>query len=1404
MKSEPRGWYERRNALQRQKYPELDLATPKMVSQVDALRVNRGQLPSQLTLDTTSLARQLTPQSPPQPPAEPPPQGGNWLSAAVSGAGGALSGAASAAVSGAGAAVSGAGGALSGAASAAGSAFKRGVEVSGESQYQRDVAAPMAQAEAIRNSGMYLNRDAWREYGTDIGDYVKSSWGEWGLSDENKAKLVGTQYEAGPAQRGSISPRAVVDTISTAATPPIIAGNPIIETATNPSTYAFGPSLGGKLVAGAALGSGAEKGVEALGGSEGQQSAAGTVGHIAPFYRDIFGVAKLGARGVGALKRGVSNTISGGPTPRTGVVNFHQEQARVAREASRLIDEGDGLLNRLGIPLSSPRRTFTDHEKALIAAVKRGDDLALRKSLGAGGLDGSVKTNLEYQERLVGMIKSERADAAAAAAAAKLSKPPQGQSAAMETAASGPNFTPIQGAKTLAEAQQAALAPVRQSRLYNIPSPSEFLAGIKGAPTAKKVQRAERVAARKASGLAQTENANAAPLFQALGRQKRGRNKNVEMRDIKPSQWEIDHGYKNALMVRVLEKPTEYALTAKQSDAVKQIARIPEVFKVERELHGVPPELVPVPDKQNFIWRVVKKGSEGTGQRKGKTGTPPSSGIGFKHDDRRQYLDIDDALKDRVVYVNPENAFNERVKESLAIIREARMEPLYATIANKTTSAQRVSAVTKAKSKEIVGELDALAAKYPGTRLAPEETIAEIVKSNRRVGIEDLDGLISKLNKAATEARTSPDWIRAPEALVKAREEDIASLVASLTAKKDSFRRAINSAAATPKGMQEIASDVAPGLKDLEFTKRAANKIEDHYRGLLRLRIPGTDIGRAFPADIPLVKGTSKVLTPIRATGDFSAVLINNGIVAARNPLTFIENVARATKDMVDEPGYNRWLTSKEVAMAVDKGVAITGRAGEAAEFQLANWMVHIPLPGGRRMATPIFKGLNDHYNMLNNRQRVSLFNQRVRMMERGGEPVSRETQEGIARAYNRLTGIPDARATDIEQIAAFAPNFMRAHLETLAHAVQFGTVESRIAKEYLATAAAVGTSAVTALALKQGRPLDEVLQPFDLNALRRGEIRPNPNFMSMRLFGQDIKIYGKFDSIMRLAAITSDAGLQAIVNESPKEMWSALTYYLGSQGSPLVSWFTAVQQGETFSGNEPISIPGIAEQVTPFTVPEVSKGIGEGLQAIREGFTGEGEFSAAIDPLAAAAVTTLGGKASPMTTTERVMAGERDEFTPEEARISIKAASWKSILDSVAAGEDGWKSSHQPGDSDKWFEDRDIVSPEGFRNIWEWRQAQEKAFREALEEYFENKPALLTAEVQRRINATFIMDDYLDHKAQNTTQWIRANPAEAWDAWQTEAKYGDKGYWNPREGDEEIMLNWWEGQQKESALLTR
>ena len=87
--SEPRGMFERRNALQKQKYPELDLATPKMVSQVDALRVGENRLPSLLTRETTKLAADIVRSKPPPLAPEPADEGGGggWFSGIAGGIG---------------------------------------------------------------------------------------------------------------------------------------------------------------------------------------------------------------------------------------------------------------------------------------------------------------------------------------------------------------------------------------------------------------------------------------------------------------------------------------------------------------------------------------------------------------------------------------------------------------------------------------------------------------------------------------------------------------------------------------------------------------------------------------------------------------------------------------------------------------------------------------------------------------------------------------------------------------------------------------------------------------------------------------------------------------------------------------------------------------------------------------------------------------------------------------------------------------------------------------------------------------------------------------------------------------------------------------------------------------------
>lgn len=55
--SEPKGWREARMARLSMQYPELQMGTPNDVLGVDAMRVQRGEAPSQFSMCVMRLAK---------------------------------------------------------------------------------------------------------------------------------------------------------------------------------------------------------------------------------------------------------------------------------------------------------------------------------------------------------------------------------------------------------------------------------------------------------------------------------------------------------------------------------------------------------------------------------------------------------------------------------------------------------------------------------------------------------------------------------------------------------------------------------------------------------------------------------------------------------------------------------------------------------------------------------------------------------------------------------------------------------------------------------------------------------------------------------------------------------------------------------------------------------------------------------------------------------------------------------------------------------------------------------------------------------------------------------------------------------------------------------------------------
>lgn len=742
-------------------------------------------------------------------------------------------------------------------------------------------------------------------------------------------------------------------------------------------------------------------------------------------------------------------------------------------------------------------------------------------------------------------------------------------------------------------------APRTGNRLLQLPDSKQLQAEIGHPPELKDIFNVDRMGRRESTAQANRLRSQATLDFRELGKTTKDSKGNLLVRGIAPDAQDIARGQEYAPLLKVLEKPQNYNLTPEQAQAVQRIATIPELVKNERNAFGVGPRTLEMNEGEQFIWRKAKTDSKGTPTNKPR----PSSGgtrLGGGGDKSRVFEDIDEALDAGVVYAHPQEAFDQNVMGGLKRSVDEHVKNMLMPMSD--SAAERVSPALRAQNQYLTQRLTSL----KGTLGRLDARTRGVVDAYVNAADPDIDALYDELGQVAARSGKLPAEVAT----------ELKQTMADIRKLRPAWRREIRQSRSIPAGRAGVPMDVAPALAGRDFEPRVAQKIEDFYRHTARIPLPS---GRSLSlrADIPAVRAVSAAITPIRATGDFSAILINQTTTAARHPLTFLKNVAVGFRDMVDDTHYSKWLSGGSADDGARHGLSIVGEAGEPAEFQFSNWMQRVP---GIRQ-------INNHYVRLNNRQRVDLYNLAVRAQ---GPNVDDAAKESIARAINRFTGVSNSRATDAETLASFAPNFTRAHIETVAAALSKGGIEGNMAREYLLTMLGAGGGLVAGVAAAQGRDMAEVLHPLSLDDLKDGKIRINPNFMSVRAFGQDVKVFGKYDSLMRLLAITSDAGLRSALEGDAMQLFDAVGYASGGMGSPAASFLTSLVKGETFEGAAPLSPEGLASNVIPFTGPEVVGGLASAGQNIARG-----EFGAAGSDLGAVSILAAGGKASPVTARE-------------------------------------------------------------------------------------------------------------------------------------------------------------------------
>jgi hypothetical protein len=144
-----------------------------------------------------------------------------------------------------------------------------------------------------------------------------------------------------------------------------------------------------------------------------------------------------------------------------------------------------------------------------------------------------------------------------------------------------------------------------------------------------------------------------------------------------------------------------------------------------------------------------------------------------------------------------------------------------------------------------------------------------------------------------------------------------------------------------------------------------------------------------------------------------------------------------------------------------------------------------------------------------------------------GKKQLSEEQIQQIANAANRAVGVPKSYSTDLEQVAFFAPGFLRSQVESARHLIKGTAIEKAAAREQARNLLVAGAAATFAINYAQGR--DTEVNPFA------------PGFMRIHWGEKKWSLFGPADSFFRFVLGGTMATAQMIAEQGGLDLKAAL-----------------------------------------------------------------------------------------------------------------------------------------------------------------------------------------------------------------------------------------------------------------------
>lgn len=556
---------------------------------------------------------------------------------------------------------------------------------------------------------------------------------------------------------------------------------------------------------------------------------------------------------------------------------------------------------------------------------------------------------------------------------------------------------------------------------------------------------------------------------------------------------------------------------------------------------------------------------------------------------------------------------------------------------NKNISLNKAQDLNDAIALELDDAI--LTGKYKGEEsLSQRQEFVDNLKEQRAVnkgnalisrleqGVKDANDEVGRLDReAARTGKKSAAWFKKYEA-TKLAVADLEGQVVTARANVDQFKDKIASIRERTRdaaaGRVGISQEVAPLLRGRDFLPEDAEVITKFFTTGLPAT---TQLGRASST----LKNINTQITPIRAMADMSSVLNQIGGQFFSAPAIFVKNFGKSVADLINPAAYREYAAQPSTENAVRRGIAFMGPGARTSDFELGSWFERVP----------ILRELSEHFRVFSTRNRIDMFNSLTDAATKAGKPLSAFEEEQIARSINRFTGVSTGRAGDIETLVEFAPNFLRSGIETVISATMNGGLEGQVARKYISNMVIGAEMMAVGTAMAQGRPIEEVANPFDKKAMERGEFKLNPNFGTIRVHGQDISLFGRWDSLARMAALSNNGVANLVSGNGYEQLLKGVGQQITTKGSPLIGLAQAVGTGNTYEGNDPFSVAGAAEQILPFTVSGYASDVSRNMR------TGDSTGAALGNALPGAALNFFGAKARELTPFEQMNNASLGEY---------------------------------------------------------------------------------------------------------------------------------------------------------------